>query len=71
MTANMLAWAKENMDAIASHVDENGLASPAVNPLGWGDRTPFTSGSPEGQSFIVLLYAAWRDCVEAGVCSQQ
>lgn len=66
----MLKWANENLVAIASHVDSYGVARPAVNPLSWGDRTPYTNGSPEGQSFLVLLYAAWRDCVEASFCSK-
>ncbi|CZT16334.1 uncharacterized protein RCC_02176 [Ramularia collo-cygni] len=70
VTAEMMDWAKANMRAVAAHVDDNGLASPAVNPLGWGDRTPYTQGSPEGQSFLVLLYSAWRDCIEAGICSE-
>ncbi|KAF9477342.1 hypothetical protein BDN70DRAFT_810886 [Pholiota conissans] len=49
------------------HITANGTATPAVNPLGWGDRNPFTAGSPEGQNFVVLLYAAWRDCVKANI----
>ncbi|KAJ7045829.1 hypothetical protein C8F04DRAFT_940064, partial [Mycena alexandri] len=50
------------------HVTSNGTATPAVNPLGWLDTTPWTAGSPEGNNFVALLYAAWRDCVSAGVC---
>ena len=58
-------WAEARRAAVAAHVDNaTGIASPAVNPLGWGDRTPFTTGSPEGQSFLVLLYAAYRDWKE-------
>ncbi|KAF9554667.1 hypothetical protein CPC08DRAFT_744441 [Agrocybe pediades] len=49
------------------HITSNGTATPAVNPLGWGDRNPYTAGSPEGQNFVILMYAAWRDCVRAGV----
>ncbi|KAF8198643.1 hypothetical protein BJ912DRAFT_845665 [Pholiota molesta] len=49
------------------HITSNGTVTPAVNPLGWGDRNPFTAGSPEGNNFVVLLYAAWRDCVQAKV----
>ncbi|KAF8198635.1 hypothetical protein BJ912DRAFT_1039458 [Pholiota molesta] len=49
------------------HITSNGTATPAVNPLGWGDRNPYTAGSPEGNNFVVLLYAAWRDCVQANV----
>ncbi|KAF9254687.1 hypothetical protein L218DRAFT_885743 [Marasmius fiardii PR-910] len=50
------------------HVTENGIVTPAVNPLDWGDTVPFTSGSPEGNNFVVMLYAAWRDCVGSGKC---
>ncbi|KAI5364905.1 Putative six-hairpin glycosidase superfamily, glycosyl hydrolase, family 88 [Septoria linicola] len=64
----MLSWADENLKAIAAQVQNNGLASPVVNPLGWGDRKLFTKGSPEGESFLIMLYAAWRDCVKAGAC---
>ncbi|KAJ7484786.1 hypothetical protein B0H11DRAFT_1621349, partial [Mycena galericulata] len=50
------------------HVTVNGTATPAVNPLGWQDTTPWTAGSPEGNNFVVLMYAAWRDCIYAGLC---
>ncbi|KAK0200675.1 hypothetical protein DFS33DRAFT_1265762 [Desarmillaria ectypa] len=50
------------------HIITNGTVTPAVNPLGWGDTKPWTAGSPEGQCFVVLMYAAWRDCVYAGKC---
>ncbi|TEB31030.1 hypothetical protein FA13DRAFT_1732979 [Coprinellus micaceus] len=50
------------------HVTSNGTVTPTVNPYGWGDTQPWTRGSPEGQAFVVLMYAAWRDCVSAGVC---
>ncbi len=50
------------------HVTNNGTVVPAVNPLGWDDTTPFLAGSPEGQNFVVLMYAAWRDCFKAGIC---
>ncbi|KAF9446026.1 hypothetical protein P691DRAFT_795013 [Macrolepiota fuliginosa MF-IS2] len=48
-----------------SRVSEQGVAMPTVNPLAWLDTTPFVDGSPEGQSFVVMMYAAWRDCVQA------
>lgn len=50
------------------HVTNAGVVTPAVDPLDWKSTTPFTTGSPEGQAFVVLLYAAWRDCVLAGKC---
>ncbi|KAF7307758.1 hypothetical protein MKEN_01135900 [Mycena kentingensis (nom. inval.)] len=48
----------------------NGVVTPAVNPLGWGDTAPWTTGSPEGNVFVVLLYSAWRDCIYAGLCEK-
>jgi hypothetical protein len=56
-------WADARRQAIAAHVNNTGIISPAVNPLNWHDHTPYTAGSPEGQSFGVLLYAAYRDWV--------
>ncbi|KAG6852986.1 hypothetical protein C0991_007702 [Blastosporella zonata] len=51
------------------HVDTtNGTVRPAVNPLGWGDVNPWMTGSPEGQSFVTMLYTAWRDCHFARRC---
>jgi hypothetical protein len=61
-------WADANRKTIATHVNGTGIVAPAINPLNWGDQTPFTSGSPEGQSFTVLLAAAYRDCVNAKLC---
>ncbi|KAJ7644864.1 hypothetical protein FB45DRAFT_999750 [Roridomyces roridus] len=52
------------------HITADGIATPAVNPLGWSDTAPWTAGSPEGNNFVVLLYSAWRDCIDSGVCSQ-
>ncbi|KAF8327081.1 family 88 glycosyl hydrolase [Amanita rubescens] len=50
------------------HVTSNGTVTPTVDPLDWQSPVPYTAGSPEGQNFVVLMYAAWRDCVKAGVC---
>jgi rhamnogalacturonyl hydrolase YesR len=55
-------WAERKMDVVDSKIDEgSGIVHPACNPLDWHDRSPFTTGSPEGQSFVVLLHAAYRD----------
>lgn len=64
-----IAWAESIRTTMSTngHITTNGTATPAVNPLGWGDSNPFTSGSPEGQNFVVLMYTAWRDCVQAKV----
>ncbi|KAH0582129.1 hypothetical protein H2248_011782 [Termitomyces sp. 'cryptogamus'] len=54
---------------ILEHVDrDNGTVRPAVNPLAWTDTNPWMTGSPEGQSFVALLYASWRDCIYAAQC---
>ncbi|KAF8954902.1 hypothetical protein BDZ97DRAFT_1862403 [Flammula alnicola] len=73
---NYVAWADSIRMTITGngtdgnpHITSTGIATPAVNPMAWQDTTPFTSGSPEGQAFIVLMYAGWRDCVKAGQCS--
>ncbi len=50
------------------HVTSNGTVTPTVDPLDWQSAVPYTAGSPEGQNFVVLMYAAWRDCVKVGVC---
>ncbi|KAF8327089.1 hypothetical protein F5887DRAFT_1064882 [Amanita rubescens] len=52
------------------HVTSTGVVTPAVNPYDSLSSTPLTTGSPEGQSFVVLMYAAWRDCVLANICQQ-
>ncbi|KAJ7574098.1 hypothetical protein C8J56DRAFT_1008103 [Mycena floridula] len=55
-----IQWAENIRVTIgtSSHVTFKGIATPAINPLDWKDTRPYTSGSPEGQSFIVLMYAA-------------
>jgi hypothetical protein len=61
-----LQWAEQIRKTLRrdGHITR-GIATPAINPLGWGDRQKFTKGSPEGQNFVILMYAAWRDCVKA------
>ncbi|CAK5274621.1 unnamed protein product, partial [Mycena citricolor] len=61
-------WADALRSVLAKHVSRDGIAAPAVNPLSWLDPTPWITGSPEGQNFFVLLYAAWRDCIFSGLC---
>ncbi|KAF9019648.1 hypothetical protein BDZ89DRAFT_1072897, partial [Hymenopellis radicata] len=70
-----IAWADNIRHTISGsdrdgnpHVTSNGTVTPAVNPYAWLDTTPYTAGSPEGNNFVVLMYAGWRDCVYAGYC---
>ena len=37
------------------HITITGIATPAVDPLTWHDTTPYTSRSPEGRTFVVLM----------------
>ncbi|KAI0098528.1 hypothetical protein GGR51DRAFT_538047 [Nemania sp. FL0031] len=55
-----VAWAKGKRKEVVERINNDGLLSPVINPLDWGDRTPGTA-SPEAQSFAVLLFAAYRD----------
>lgn len=66
---NYLTWAAARLAAIAKHVEPSGIVSPAVDPYGYNNGKPYTVGSPEGQAFVVMLYASHRDCVAAGVCT--
>lgn len=52
------------------HVKDDGTVVPTVNPYWWLDSSPWMSGSPEAQSFVGMMCAAWRDCVGAGVCER-
>lgn len=61
-------WAEGMRKTLARHISKEGIAAPAINPLNWGDKVPVTTGSPEGQAFAVMMYAAWRDCIHANVC---
>ncbi|TKA66584.1 hypothetical protein B0A55_10160 [Friedmanniomyces simplex] len=65
-----LAWAHAKRAAVASRVDDDGFAKPAVNPLKHSSREPVES-SPEGASFLLMMGSAWRDCVCRGVCAAE
>ena len=55
-------------DARPRYVHKNGNSNAGSEPANWHDTTPYTSGRTEGQNFVVLMYAGWRDCVYAEVC---
>ncbi|OCK84706.1 hypothetical protein K432DRAFT_432094 [Lepidopterella palustris CBS 459.81] len=60
-------WAMKKKDLVDKDINATtGIVAPAINPLNWKDNTPFTSGSPEGQSFVVLMHAAYRDWASKG-----
>ncbi|KAF2682877.1 hypothetical protein K458DRAFT_306384 [Lentithecium fluviatile CBS 122367] len=59
---NYVDWAGRKKEAVDSHINTgNGIVLPAVNPMWWKDQNQYNSGSPEGQSFVVMMYAALRD----------
>lgn len=60
-------WAHQKRQAVLGRVDNNGFAYPAVNPLKHASTEPVEK-SAEGESFLLMLGSAWRDCVCAGVC---
>lgn len=62
------SWADQKRRAVFERVDEDGFVKPAVNPLKHDSRE-YIGNSPEGESFLLILGAAWRDCVCSGVCS--
>ena len=65
----ILTWADQKRRTIVQSVNANGIVKPAVNPLKHDQREPIDNGSPEGESFLLLMSAAWRDCVCAGICT--
>ncbi|KAH9477595.1 Unsaturated rhamnogalacturonyl hydrolase YesR [Psilocybe cubensis] len=69
VSTRYIDWAEKIRVTLGSngHITSAGIATPAVNPLDWNDRNHFTTGSPEGNNFVILLYTAWRDCVKAGI----
>ncbi|KAF2171069.1 hypothetical protein M409DRAFT_64039 [Zasmidium cellare ATCC 36951] len=61
-----LDWMHRKRRAVIQRVDNQGIVRPAVNPLKPKSKTPFTGVSPEGESFLLLLSTAWRDCKDTG-----
>ena len=58
-----VSWAHEKRQAVFDRVDDDGFAMPQVNSLKHDSREPLKTGSAEGQAFLLLLGAAWRDYV--------
>ncbi|KAI9511275.1 Six-hairpin glycosidase [Russula earlei] len=47
------------LELVFRSIDEDGWLHNTVNPLWFSERSPDGSHSPEGQSFVLLLAAAW------------
>ncbi|MCJ1398883.1 hypothetical protein MMC11_002084 [Xylographa trunciseda] len=52
------AWREAVSGCVRS---EDGLVVPVANIVVWQERDVFWRGSSEGQSFVVMMVAAWRD----------
>ena len=58
-------WAEKKTTAVMEQVDHhNGIVAFAANPIESTSRIPMVTGSSEGQSFILMLYAARLDYLE-------
>jgi hypothetical protein len=71
--SSYIQWADgvRGMLGNGQHFTDDGLLYPVVDPYDWQGppiTPPITYGSPEGNAFVVLMYAAWRDCVQVGIC---
>jgi rhamnogalacturonyl hydrolase YesR len=62
-------WAVKKVQVVDAHILDSGIVGPAVNPWNWWSDDPndaYWGGSPEGQSFTVLMHAAYRDWAGQG-----
>ncbi|KAK5054676.1 hypothetical protein LTR84_001568 [Exophiala bonariae] len=66
-TSEFLGWANTIRKAVLSHVDSLGNVSPVADVSHIPSKEPAEQTS-EGQSMVLLMYSAWRDCRESGVC---
>ena len=65
-----LSWADQNRRAVARHVDYEGTVGPVADVGHVPSKGPVNQTS-EGQSMVILMYSAWRDCIDAGVCKKE
>ena len=66
-TETYLKWADKNYKSVAQHVDHDGKAGPVTTPYEVPGKKSLDM-SPEGQSMVVMMAAARRDCVTNGAC---
>jgi len=53
--------AMEALDLVFASIDDGGWLLNTVDPNAWTSRSQPGAHSPEGQSFVLLLAAAWED----------
>jgi len=64
-----LDWADTTRLAVSRRVNQNGTVRPVADVSHVPSKMPVDHTS-EGQSMVILMYSAWRDCVIAGVCRE-
>jgi hypothetical protein len=62
-----LDWAHAKCRAVSKHIDLNGVAGPVADVSHVPSQVPVPQSS-EGQSMVILMYSALRDCMDAGIC---
>ncbi|KAF9693203.1 hypothetical protein EKO04_008616 [Ascochyta lentis] len=65
-----LSWADARRAAVVKAVGSGGAIAPVINPYKYAENAPHGQVSPEAQSFGVLLYTAYRDCICSGYCKE-
>ncbi|KAF7189298.1 hypothetical protein HII31_09451 [Pseudocercospora fuligena] len=65
-----LTWAHRKRQAVFEKISEDGIVRQAAQSLDHKANEPGDI-SPEGESFALLMAAAWRDCVCNGLCLSQ
>lgn len=59
--STLIPFADKALVLIKESVDENGWLRNTVNPYTFTTASTPEENSPEGQAFVLLLQAAWRD----------
>jgi hypothetical protein len=56
-----LASANNALSFVSQNIDANGWLQNTVNPYSFWTPTAANGHSAEGQAFVLLMHAAWRD----------
>ncbi|KAJ9660443.1 hypothetical protein H2198_002561 [Neophaeococcomyces mojaviensis] len=64
---DMLRWADELYNAVANQISPEGIVG-SVADVSEVPSLRSVPGTSEGQSMVLLMYAARRDCVKLGIC---
>ena len=67
---DLLNWADVNWRVVSKHIDHKGTAGPVADVSNVPSKGPVRQTS-EGQSMVLLMYSARRDCVRAGLCHRR